>query len=282
MKKMNLIAALAALLLLGNLAQAQTTVPLNTGYNHSVFNPYPTVTTDPSPPGARDNYWMNIASSSAPPGPAWILRNPGWAPVFPNTNWIGPRNTAFSAPGTSPDNPAYTIFRKCFCLQPNFKEAKLSFQVRADDTVQVWLNSQLNQLIAPSWGNWSGQPLSASTGSGFRVGKNCLYVLVEDFHGATGFDLLGSVSAYGLLPMPAAGMGQSFEPCSCVGRGGQPGISDPASAMRIEPSDEQVIKEIVGIAEARRAARQKRQYEGRPPERELVPERAVPDRQPND
>jgi hypothetical protein len=283
MKKINLVAALTALLLFSNLAIASTTLPLNTGYNHSIFNPYPTVTINPSPPGARDNYWINIASyqpTLPPVGPTWILRNPGWMAAFPNTNWIGARNTAYSPTGTTAANPGYTIFRKCFCLLPNFKEAKLSFQVRADDTIQIWLNTQLNQVLAPSWGNHSGPALSASTTKGFRVGPNCLYALVEDFGGAMGFDLVGSVSAYGLLPMPAAGTNQSFEPCAC--RQGHPDTAEAASTLRVEDDDRQIISEIVKMAEARRAAKQKRQYEGTPPQREISPERIGPGKQLND
>lgn len=287
-RKMNLIAVLAALLLFSNSVIAQTTVPLNTGYKHSVYNPYPIVNNDPTPVGdTRDNYWINIASYpiiGAAMGPAWILKrvNPTWAPAFANTNWIGARNTAFSPAGTTTDNPAYTIFRKCFCMLPGFKDAKLSFQVRADDTIQVWLNSQVNQVVAPAWGNWNGAPLSGSTGQGFRVGKNCLYVLVEDFHGHMGFDLLGSVTAYGLLPTPAAGTDQSFEPCAC--RQGPAGLvvgkNNVMGAMRND-DDGQVIQEIVKIAEARRAAKQKNQYQGVPPKLDLSPDRVDPIKRPN-
>ncbi len=267
-RKMNLVAVLAALLLLSNSAIAQTTVPLNTGYDHSVYNPYPTVNTNPVPVGNRDNYWINIASyPNTPMGPAWILmKAPPWAPAFAGTNWIGARNTILSPAGTTPDNPAYTIFRKCFCLQPGFKGAKLSISsARADDTIQVWLNSQTNQVIAPAWGNWGtwGTPLSGATTQGFRVGKNCVYALVEDFQGHMGFDLLGDITAYGLLPMPAAGTGQSFEPCAC--RQGPAGPRKSGTAMSVDDDDQKVIQAIVKIAEARRAAKQKMRYQGQPP-----------------
>lgn len=74
MKKTNSIATIFAFLIFSNLAIGQ--VPLNTGYNYSIFNPYPTVTTPISPPPARDNYWINIASypiTGAAIGPAWGL-----------------------------------------------------------------------------------------------------------------------------------------------------------------------------------------------------------------
>lgn len=284
LRKMNLLAVLAAFLLFSNSAIAQTTVQLNTGYDHSVYNPYPTVNTDPSPAGARDNYWINISSypiTGAAMGPAWILKKAApWAPAFANTNWIGARNTALSAAGTTQDNPAYTIFRKCFCLQPGFKDAKLTINsVRADDTIQVWLNSQVNQVIAPAWGNWNGTPLSGGTKQGFRTGKNCVYVLVEDFTGHMGFDLLGDITAYGLLPMPAAGTGQSFEPCACGH--GPAGLPDRRTAMAVDDDDQQVIQSIVKIAEARRSVRQKTLYQGTPPQLDVAPGRTDPIKRPN-
>jgi hypothetical protein len=148
-------------------------------------------------------------------------------------------------------------------LQPNFQKAKLTIpKVRADDTIQIWLNSQTNQVIAPAWGNWNPQPLSGSTTQGFRVGKNCVYVLVEDFHGHMGFDLLGDITAYGLLPMPAAGTGQSFEPCACGH--GPAGLATRQSAMS-DDDDQPVIQAIIKIAEARRMTKQTFQYQGSPP-----------------
>lgn len=280
MKKINLLTALAALLLLSNFAIGQTTVPLNTGYNHSIFSPYLPVT---GPSNTPDQYWINIASypaAGAPVGPAWVIQSV-WAAAFPGTNWISARNTFVSPAGTNPSNPAYTIFRKCFCLLPGYKAAKLSIQVRADDTVQVWLNSQLNQVIAPSWGNFNGTPVPGSINTGFRVGKNCLYVLVEDVYGvAMGFDLVGSVSATGLLPMPAAGTGQSFEPCAC--REGASGVAGATSVMGADDPDQQAISEIVKIAEARRAAKQKRIYQGQPTPLKALPGQTEPTKQPND
>jgi hypothetical protein len=164
---------------------------------------------------------------------------------------------------------------------PGFKDAKLSFQVRADDTVQVWLNTQLNQVVAPAWGNWYGTPLTGSTNNGFRVGRNCLYVLVEDFHGHMGFDLRGDVTGYGLLPMPAAGTaGTSFEPCAC--RQGSTGLADRSAVMRIDDDDQQVVQAIVKIAEVRRLAKQRMLYQGVPPPLEdESPGQTNPNKRPN-
>jgi hypothetical protein len=152
-------------------------------------------------------------------------------------------------------NPSYIIFRKSFCLLKGFSQAKMSFQVHADDTVQLFLNSQLNQVLPPSGGNWNGPPLSGGTTNQayFHGGENRLYALVEDTGGHLGFDLVGSVSANGLLPIAGAGTDGSFEPCSC--RSGPAGVANGAKAALDE--EQLVINEIVKIAEARRARKQK-------------------------
>src|ERR1019366_7603074 len=96
-----------------------------------------------------------------------------------------------SGAGTTSNNPGYTIFRKCFCLLPNFTQPTLSFKIRADDTVQVWFNSQLNVALPPSPGNFNSTVLTSAPSSPtwFHAGINCIYVLVEDFGGYAGFDL---------------------------------------------------------------------------------------------
>lgn len=261
-------------------ALAQTTLPLNTGYNHGTFSPYAT------PSGAvssiQDNYWIKIASYEPPAAsttvaPAWVL-NPSFAPwappiSFPNSRWIGPRNTPASPTGVSAINPGYSIFRKCFCLMAGYKNPALSFQMRGDDNINVWLNATTTTLLAPIIGNWGGGPVrSGGTNdvSRFRVGRNCIYVLVEDFGGHIGFNLAGSVSATGLMPTAGAGTGVSFEPCACSQGGHGPGpgpVSASAAAVRGGPAarmaapvaqddnDEAVVQELVKFAEARRIAR---------------------------
>lgn len=60
-------------------ASATTIVPLNTGYNHQVFAPYPPATTQPSGLNNRDHYWINIASyptTPQPVGASWVLQTP--------------------------------------------------------------------------------------------------------------------------------------------------------------------------------------------------------------
>ncbi len=262
MKRHSLFAVLSlvALFAFRDLAWSQT-VPLNTGYDHSAFARYPpvppfpqTMPYPPVPPDSqtKDDYWITIASfPNLPVAPSWVLWQvppPDWAAALPSTNWIGPRKTYLSANGTTPENPSYALFRKCFCLLANFKNASLSLRLRADDRVQVWLNTVTTQLVTPKGGNHSGGPLvfgSTQTQSHFQAGRNCLYVLVEDtFGGATGFDLAGSVSALGLLPVPAAGVAQTFGPCQCGGSA-QPGRT-------AEADDQKVIAEIVKLAEKRR------------------------------
>lgn len=263
MKRMNLPAAVLALLIFNILAVAQT-VPLNTGYNHSIpaLSPIP-------PSGSTstisDNYWINIASTFPPATPAttWVL-NPSltsWLPV-PNANWISARNTVNSAPGTSNINPSYTIFKKCFCLLPGYQNVSLSFRVRADDNITVWFNDTLHPLLPATMGNLnSGQPLnSLPTNSGyFHVGKNCIYVLLEDTGGVMGFAMDGNITAtWGLLLTPAKGTGQTFEPCTC--NTGPTGVAGNPKALARQGAgdDEQaVVKEIIEIAESRRRGRKK-------------------------
>ncbi|HEX7241085.1 MAG TPA: hypothetical protein VF263_12505 [Longimicrobiaceae bacterium] len=252
----------SALLLLSVVAPAgaQTIVPLNTGYNHAVFTPY-----GPAgiPSVIKDNYWINIASypPTAPPvAPSWVLPvSPSWVPAFPNTRWIGARNTTSSPPGTSVQNPAYSIFRKCFCLLPNFKNASLKFQVRADDQIQVWFNTVLNVALPPTVGNWSGSPLSSkpSAPNWFRVGMNCIYVLVEDTGGHMGFDMAGTIQADGLSPLPAFGVDRTFD-CPCrdsaqVVQGSGARAQDVRA--RVADEDQRIVSEIIRIAQERRLRR---------------------------
>jgi len=243
-------------LTLGHLAFGQTIVPLNTGYNHALFAPYPSVTTSTST--TNDNYWINIASYP-PTSPAvassWVLQSQApWLPAFPLTSWISARHTIASPPGTGTDNPAYTIFRKCFCLLQNYNNASLSFQIRADDTVQAWFNTQLNTALAPSAGHYNAAPLPslASNPGWFHVGKNCIYVLLEDFGGYMGFDLTGTIQANGLSPLPALGADQTFD-CPC--RTAVPGSATSKTAVE---DDQAVVREIVKIAEERRLKRAKK------------------------
>lgn len=244
LRKINLLLAIVATLGFSNLALAQTVVRLNTGFNHSpiVQAKYPI--------GVADDYWINIATyptTTPAVGPSFNITPPtGWFSPMANSNWISARNTYSSGAGTNSEDPGYSIFRKCYCLQQGFKQAQLNFQVRADDKITVWLNTITNQVLAPSNGNFnSATPLSASTATGFRAGKNCIYVLLEDYFGvAMGFDLVGNISAYGLLQTPAKGTSQSFAPCSCAAG---------ATGMAVNADEEQkMVTDIVKMIEARR------------------------------
>jgi hypothetical protein len=153
------------------------------------------------------------------------------------------------------ENPGYTIFRKCFCLLPNFKNASLKFNVRSDDAIQVWFNTQTNVALPPHPGNhaaatpWSSQ---ASNPKWFRVGRNCIYVLLEDVGGFMGFDLVGTIQAEGLMPLPASGVkpDKEFE-CPCRG----PKVIDNRSGSKRAVDDKEVIRELTRIAEKRRLER---------------------------
>jgi len=251
-----------ALLVFHILANAQI-IPLNTGYNHSI----PALSAQPTSGVSSiipDNYWINIASSFPPGTPAttWVLRTAAapWLPL-PNADWISARNTVLSASGTSNINPSYTIFKKCYCLLPGYQNVDVKFRVRADDHITVWFNDTLHPLLQASMGNWNfGQPLnSLPTNSGyFHVGKNCIYVLLEDVGGHMGFTMDGNITAdWGLLPRPAMGTGQTFEPCTCnTGPTGVASGNPRALARKEDGGDEQaVVDAIIKIAEARRRER---------------------------
>lgn len=235
-------------------------VTLDTGYDNggSVYYGF----------GAPDNYWIKIASyeppaAVAPVAPARVVNaaGPGWAPVG-NARWVSPRTTTNSSPGTSPARPAYSIYRKCFCLLEGFANPQLSFRIRGDDRIQVWLNTVTTQLLAPVNGNIFAPTLPHSGGTSnighFRAGRNCLYVLVEDQIGQnagginighTGFVLSGTVNAAGLMPGAAFGTEGSFGPCGCPGEtqsgGGAPGTPTASN-------DSEVVRSIIRFAESRR------------------------------
>lgn len=262
MKRMNLMAAVFALLVFSSYAIGQT-LQLGTGFDNTltVQAPYP------NPPNATsnqpDNYWINIATfptTTPAVGPAWVLRSPqaGWWPVLlPSSRWISAWQTAASPLVTNPANPGYTIFKKCFCLLPGYQNPNLSFRVRGDNNINAYLNTTLNVVLNPAPGAFNSPvPLSSlpNNPAWFRTGKNCLYVYLEDQGGLMGFDLSGTVSAIGLLPTPAMGTNGSFTPCSCPGGPGPVGV--PNAVAREAGDDEgRIVQEILKIAEARRSNR---------------------------
>lgn len=239
-------------------SSALTVARLNTGYDHANFAPYATVTTPVS--GTPDSYWINIASypptNPAAPTPAWVLKYPGpsWLPAIPGTHWIGPRKNVNSDANTSATDPGYTIFRKCFCLLPKFTQASLTVTMRADDTVQVWFNSQLNVVLSPQHGHFDNPaPLTSppSSPAWFRVGRNCIYVLVEDTGGWMGFDLDGTIQANGLMEIPSIGPAGKFR-CPCEsGRT----LTTASRTSRTLDDDAEVVAALRQIAEQRRLQR---------------------------
>jgi hypothetical protein len=231
---------------------------LNTGYDHATSALFAI--------GTQDPYWIKIASYEPPAtsvnvNPAWVIPPGGFA-TFPNARWLAPRSSPLSTTGpngtgTTPGRPAYSIFRKCFCLLEGYLNPQLAIDLRADDNVQVWLNDVRNTLIAPINGNLGGGPprsypsqQSPANPGFFRTGRNCIYVLVEDniAGGAIGFTLTGSVSAAGLMPNPAIGPAGNFGRCGCPS---EPNSADvgPATASDAE---RETVRAIVQFAEGRR------------------------------
>jgi hypothetical protein len=202
-------------------------MPLNTGYDYATFGLYPQATTSPST--VQDNYWIRITSFEPPStnptiAPAWVLdppsNPPSWAGwnTLPNSRWVGPQPLAAGGTaGTSATHPGYYIYRKCFCLMAGYQNPTLTFQLRTDNKANAWLNSITNVLVPPTPASYSGTAITSqpTTASMFNVGLNCVYVLVENTGGPTGFDLAGTVSATGLMPASGAGAESSFAPCQC-------------------------------------------------------------------
>jgi len=261
MKRMNLMVAIFGLLIFSSFAMGLGQVELSTGFDNTLIvqAPYPN---PPVVSNQPDNYWINIASfptTNPAVGPAWVLHSPQaswWSVLLPNSRWISAWKTAASPSLTTVLNPAYTIFKKGFCLQRGFQNASLSFKARGDNNINAYLNTTLNPVLPPSSGQWnSAAPLQSlpSNPAWFRVGPNYLYVYAEDDGGLMGFDLSGTVSALGLLPTPAMGTNGSFAPCSCS--------TGPVtrSATEVGDNDAKMIREILKIAAAQRAARQTRQ-----------------------
>jgi hypothetical protein len=257
-RKAAIVAQLSGISLLA-LANIGVALPmqLNTGYNNGSSTPYPAPTTFIST--TKDDYWIQIASvPNLPPGQAFVLQYPSapWKPPLALTNWIGPRNTVTSAALQPGGQPNYALFRKCFCLLHDFKNPKLTFSVRADDDVEIWVNSVTNVALPPQAGNAGGTALqsSPSSPSWFRDGLNCMYVLVQDTGGWTGFDLAGTMQADGLYPGAATGVEAQF-PCCPAAVPSRAGNLQTRGATIF--NDDAMVAQIRKIADARRLKRAK-------------------------
>lgn len=210
-------AALLALALAGISSPAfSQALPLNTGFDHSNFTVYPLPGTSPLP----DNYWIKVAASHGPANvPAFVIKKHNlWQGPLSGGGFLSQYIGAAHPNGPSPSrSKSYAIYRKCFCLMKGYQNAQMSFQIRGDDVVGVWLNSGSNNILPAQSGNFGGAAINGPVAKPkFQTGLNCVYVLVVDTGSVvTGFNLAGSVSAYGLMPMAAAGTGMSFRPCMC-------------------------------------------------------------------
>ncbi len=260
------IAPLAALLSFGSSAVALA-LPIDTGYNYQTYSAYPAPPAV-GPSAVKDNYWINVASYLPPSGlslvaaPSFVIKDnlPWQAPFAPTSRWIGPLPTWNSAAGSSDNDHAWTVFRKCFCLAPNFNGATLSFQTRHDESLQMILNTLNNTIYGPTLSNFANASvplvtLSSGQLSSLHAGKNCIYALLQDTGGAMGWDLTGNFNANGLYPYAAAGAQQSF-PCDCAGQGGAVpnGPAGMSAARSMQSNDSDVIAAIVKLAESRRKA----------------------------
>jgi LysM repeat protein len=132
-------------------------------------------------------------SGTVEPRPANIIaKHQAWT-ILPGTQWIGPSDQAAS------DAPTGLYrYRFCFCLCSGFRNAKLEFDVLADNRLtQVWLNtSSVDVTPVPS----NQHPFQVSTHvetadqSMFIPGENCITLEVQNDGGPSGVDIAGGVT----------------------------------------------------------------------------------------
>ena len=150
------------------------------------------------PAGSGDPYWEVI--SDPDPGtsesrPATVITpNSAWKPAQPNSAWIS------SYPTADNDQNGKYVFRRCFCLAPNFDTPNLTVSLRADDQATVFLNGV--QIVATPISSFqTAAPTTATVMSqtSFKAGQNCLTVEVNNLSSvAMGLNLTGTMTAAGL------------------------------------------------------------------------------------
>ncbi|MCB9864834.1 MAG: hypothetical protein H6820_15875, partial [Phycisphaerales bacterium] len=163
--------------------------------------------------GADDDTWTVTvdAGGGTVPRPATVINpNPAWLTI-PGTKWI-------AASYTGP-NGVYT-YEYCFCLEKWFENAELSLDLRADDNAEVYLNGNLVGATPLIYA--FNTPLPTHVGvtnqSLFRVGENCIEVVVRNTHGVvTGVNIGGYVAARnGLCCEDRAECGPTPDGSACV------------------------------------------------------------------
>lgn len=141
--------------------------------------------------GADDDTWTVTVdpSGGAVPRPATVINpNSAWLTI-PGTKWI-------AASYTGP-NGAYT-YEHCFCLNKWFEDAQVILDLRADDRAEVYLNGSLVGMTPPTYAFNTPMPthVVVNNQSLFRVGENCIEVIVYNTHGVvTGVNMAGRVTA---------------------------------------------------------------------------------------
>lgn len=142
-----------------------------------------------------------------------------WFAPFPESQWISARRDKYRSI-LKPPRTSFT-YKTCFDLDARASAPKLMLQLRADDIIRrVRLNNRtiFNEpdpnaaASAGKPGSHLGPPLSLTHDqrADFRIGQNCLEVVVEDVQQMiTGLDVVGSVT-YEMCtldrPVPPDGM----------------------------------------------------------------------------
>lgn len=140
--------------------------------------------------GSQDDDWTTTVDPSGgvvPDATGVITAHPAWL-TFPGSKWI-------AADKYGP-NGEY-VYETCWCMDHDYQQPVLGFEIRADDQADVYLNGNLivstvdgtfNDSIVPTY-QFSNPAL-------FQAGENCLEVHVENKYGVvTGLNLQGTMSA---------------------------------------------------------------------------------------
>lgn len=137
------------------------------------------------------------------PSPASLVASTGWPPLT-GAQWIGPNATGAGVAGDY-------VYETCFCLCSGFTNASLTLTGLADNSANVYLNG----TAAPTsiGGYNSPYPVQFTDQQLFKVGTNCLSVVVNNLGGPTALAISGTVTATaGSCPTNQTGGPGSLKP----------------------------------------------------------------------
>jgi hypothetical protein len=180
------------------------TLPIGTGYNYATNSTYPI--------GASDPNWTVVADpdpNTHEPRPAFVVAflagawKPPLSPTSTPPDGATPSQWISSYPSSSDNLNGDYVFEFCFCLRDGFTKPVLNLSLRADDTAEVFLNgtgpgNSLALTSSPIFNTAVPAQVTPPAANLFRVGKNCITVVVKNTGGgAMGLNLSGSITTKG-------------------------------------------------------------------------------------